>query len=76
MSNQNLVNLQDGWLKSNEAAEYLGLTTQNLRMLVYRGMLKPNYLGSRYRFKKSYLDSVINNKNNRSENGKITNKNN
>ena len=51
--------LEDKWLNSRDAAEYLGISQQSLRVKVWRGELKPRYLGSRYRFKKSYLDGVI-----------------
>jgi hypothetical protein len=51
--------LEDRWLNTRETSVYLGISEQNLRVKVCRGQLIPCYLGSRYRFKKSYLDSVV-----------------
>lgn len=47
------------WLNSKEAAEYLRITVENLRLKVHRGQLKPRYLQSRLRFRKSELDSLL-----------------
>lgn len=47
------------WLNSNEAAQYLRVTPAALRVMVYRGMLKPYKLGRRNRFKKDDLRRLI-----------------
>jgi excisionase family DNA binding protein len=47
------------WLNSREAAEYLRITVDNLRLKVHRGQLKPRYLNGRLRFKRSELDDLL-----------------
>ena len=47
------------WLNSNEAAQYLRVTPAALRVMVYRGILKPYKLGRRSRFKKIELKRLI-----------------
>ena len=47
------------WLNSNEATQYLRVTNGALRLMIYRGILKPYKLGRRNRFKKDDLDRLI-----------------
>jgi len=47
------------WLTTNEAAEYLRTTPNNVRVMICRGRLKPYKLGNRNRFKRSELDDLI-----------------
>lgn len=47
------------WLNSNEAAEYLRISPENLRVMVYRGYIKPYKLRNRNRFKRSELDRLL-----------------
>ena len=44
------------WLNSNEATQYLRVTNGALRLMIYRGILKPYKLGRRNRFKKDELN--------------------
>lgn len=53
-------NLEVGeWLTSAEAARFLGLTTNALRIKVCRGQIKFKKLGSRLRFCKCQLNSLL-----------------
>lgn len=47
------------WLNSKEAAQYLRVSPEALRVLVYRGVIKPYKLGRRSRFKREDLDKLI-----------------
>lgn len=47
------------WLTTNETAEYLRTTPNNVRVMICRGKLKPYKLGNRNRFKRSELDELI-----------------
>ncbi len=47
------------WLNSNEAAEYLRISPENLRVMIYRGYIKPYKLRNRNRFKRSELDKLL-----------------
>lgn len=47
------------WLNSNEAAQYLRVTNGALRLMIYRGILRPHKLGRRNRFKKDDLERLI-----------------
>jgi hypothetical protein len=47
------------WLNSNEAAEYLRISVENLRLKVHRGQVKQRYLNGRLRFRKSELDDLL-----------------
>ncbi len=47
------------WLNSKEAAEYLRVSCGALRLLVYRGVIKPYKLGRSSRFKRSELDRLL-----------------
>ncbi|MCB9027453.1 MAG: helix-turn-helix domain-containing protein [Bdellovibrionaceae bacterium] len=47
------------WLNTKEAAEYLGLTPNALRIKVSRGAIRAFKLGNRLRFKIKDLRSVL-----------------
>ncbi len=47
------------WLNSIEAAEYLRVTPGALRLLVYRGLIKPYKLGRSSRFRRLELDKML-----------------
>lgn len=57
--NQNLLFENQIWLTSIEAADYLRVTYGALRLMVYRGTLKPYKLGRRSRFRKEELDKLL-----------------
>ena len=47
------------WLNSREASEYLRISPENLRVMIYRGYIKPYKLRNRNRFKRSELDKLL-----------------
>ncbi len=47
------------WLNSCEAAEYLRISPENLRVMIYRGYIRPYKLRNRNRFKRSELDKLL-----------------
>jgi len=47
------------WLNTDEAAYYLNITSNALRILVHRAKVRTYKLGNRLRFKKSDLFSVL-----------------
>lgn len=47
------------WLNTKEAAEYLRITPNNLRVMVCRGTVTSYKLSNRNRFKKVELDKLI-----------------
>jgi excisionase family DNA binding protein len=49
----------DRLLSTNEAAHYLGLTPNALRIRVHRGSIPAYRLGSRLRFRKRDLDASL-----------------
>ena len=49
----------DRLLSTNEAARYLGLTPNALRIRVHRGSIPAYRLGSRLRFRKRDLDASL-----------------
>lgn len=51
-----------GWLSTNQAAFYLGMTPNALRILVCRGKLKAHKLGRRLKFKLKDLKSLLSEK--------------
>jgi excisionase family DNA binding protein len=54
---ENLV-LNDCWLDSEEAARYLRLSVNALRIAVYRGQIKAHRLGRRLRFRLADLEKL------------------
>lgn len=62
-NNKNLFfdNLDDAkWLTTQQAAEYLSLTPNALRIWVHRGKIIPASLGRRLRFCKKSIDATLN----------------
>lgn len=51
---------KQGWLNTKEAAKYLGISVQNLRMKIWRGQIRPQgRLGRSLKFKKDALDLFL-----------------
>lgn len=46
-------------MTTREAAEYLRVTPNNLRVMIYRGTLKSYKFNNRHRFKREELDLLI-----------------
>lgn len=53
------LKIERGWLRSAQAAEYIGVSPNNLRNMIYRGYLSPIKFAGRWYFKKTELDSLI-----------------
>ena len=47
------------WMTTKEAADYLRISANALRILVHRKRIKPHKLGNRLRFKKIEMKSLI-----------------
>ena len=47
------------WMTSKEAAEYLRTSPNNIRVMVYRGVIRPYKLNGRNRFKREELDNLV-----------------
>lgn len=47
------------WLNSDEAARYLRRTTNALRIMVYRGYIKPRRLGRKLYFRRIELEQLL-----------------
>lgn len=59
-SGDKLFNNQKAWLNSKEAAEYLSISVENLRVKISRGQIRPDgKLGRTLRFSKEKLDQLI-----------------
>ncbi len=52
-------NSLDVWLSTKEAAKFLSITPNALRIMVCRGYVKPDKLRGRNRFRKSELRSLF-----------------
>lgn len=52
------------WLDTNEAADFLRLTPNALRILVHRAQVKYFKFGSRLRFRRADLDALLQTKEN------------
>jgi excisionase family DNA binding protein len=58
VKNKQLFEIQI-WLTTDEAAQYLRVSPGALRVMVYRGSIKPYKLGRRSRFKREELDKLL-----------------
>jgi excisionase family DNA binding protein len=58
-NNNKIVDENERWLTTDEAAYYLNISSNALRILVHRARVKAYKLGSRLRFKKSDLFTVL-----------------
>lgn len=47
------------WLNTKEAAEYLRVSPDNIRVLVYRGVIRAYKFNNRSRFKREELSRAI-----------------
>lgn len=60
INDKRLFNIQIVWLDSKEAAEYLRISVENLRVKVSRGEIPVNgRLGRTWRFKREELDKLL-----------------
>lgn len=59
LQEQLFENLAVEWLSTRQAAEFLSLTPNALRILVHRGRVKAYKLGSRLRFRLIDLRSLL-----------------
>ena len=50
---------QENWFSTKEAAIYLGLSSNALRLLVHRGKVRAYKLGARLKFKEKDLQATI-----------------
>jgi excisionase family DNA binding protein len=63
-------NMNNEWLSTRQAAAYLGITENNLRNKVSRGIISVDgRLGKSLRFKKTSLDNLLSNPNKGAFNG-------
>lgn len=53
------IRIAGKWLSTKEAASYLGITPNALRILVHRGKVKAHKLGARLRFRVRDLKSSL-----------------
>ena len=52
--------IEQGWLSTQEAAKYLGISPGNLRLKIHRGQIQvQGRLGRRLKFKKYDLDQIL-----------------
>ncbi len=49
----------EGWLNSKQAADYLKISTNALRMMVHRGAISSYHFGRRLRFKLEDCQALI-----------------
>lgn len=60
LTNNEFFNIQIVWLDSKEAAEYLRISVENLRVKVSRGEIQVNgRLGRTWRFRREELDKLL-----------------
>lgn len=57
--NERMLFENQKWMNSREAANYLRISENSLRIKVSRGEIKPYRLGKRLRFKRSELDCMM-----------------
>ena len=48
-----------GWMKTDQVADYLGTSPNNIRNMVYKNQLLPKKFGGRWYFKRVEIDSLI-----------------
>jgi excisionase family DNA binding protein len=48
-----------GWMKTEQVAEYLGTSSSNIRNMVYRCRLFPKKFGGRWYFKREDIDHLV-----------------
>lgn len=50
---------RQGWIKTDQVADYLGTSPNNIRNMIYRGHLFPKKFHGRWYFKKEDIDFII-----------------
>jgi len=53
------IKTEDTWVSTKEAATYLGITSNALRIMVHRSQVPYSKLRTRLRFKRSALDLLL-----------------
>jgi excisionase family DNA binding protein len=48
-----------GWMRTEHVADYLGTSQNNVRNMIYRGLLSPKKFGGRLYFKREEIDHLI-----------------
>lgn len=48
-----------GWMKTDQVADYLGTSPNNIRNMVYKCLLTPRKFGGRWYFKREEIDHLI-----------------
>lgn len=48
-----------GWMKTDQVAKYLGTSENNVRNMVYKGQLSARKFGGRLYFKREQIDYAI-----------------
>ena len=48
-----------GWMRTEHVADYLGTSQNNVRNMIYRGLLSPRKFGGRLYFKREEIDHLI-----------------
>jgi excisionase family DNA binding protein len=48
-----------GWMKTEQVADYLGTSSNNIRNMVYRSRLFPKKFGNRLYFRREDIDHLI-----------------
>lgn len=51
---------RQGWMKTDQVAEYLGTSPNNIRNMIHRNYLKSKKFGGRWYFNKEEVDRMIN----------------
>lgn len=48
-----------GWMKTDQVANYLGTSPNNIRNMIYKDQLVPKKFGGRWYFKREDIDILI-----------------
>ncbi|WP_415062090.1 helix-turn-helix domain-containing protein [Bdellovibrio sp.] len=51
---------RQGWMKTDQVAEYLGTSPNNVRNMIYRNYLRPKRYAGRWYFNREEIDRLIN----------------
>jgi helix-turn-helix protein len=60
--NENSINAalaRQGWIRTDQVADYLGTSPNNIRNMIYRGRLFPKKFFGRWYFKREDIDLTI-----------------
>ena len=50
---------ESGWMRTDQVAVYLSTSPNNIRNMVYKGLLLPRKFGGRWLFKREEIDHLI-----------------